>query len=235
MASLDVESLFTNVPVEETIKIILKNVYENSNIPSPKINREVLRKLLLICTTECPFKTPTGEMFKQIDGVSMGSCLGPTFANFYMCNLENKVISALLKKPNIYARYVDNIFIEVENEDQLRILKDVMEQNSILKFTYELNINNKLPFLDIIIDNDSTTYTTSVYRKTTNSGACMNGSGDTTDKYKKSVIGSYVRRALKTCSTWNLVHEEINKVKQMLINNNYTNFLVDNEVNRIVT
>ena len=27
--------------------------------------------------------TPDGKFFKQIDGVAMGSPLGPTFANFY--------------------------------------------------------------------------------------------------------------------------------------------------------
>ena len=32
IASLDVESLFTNVPVERTIDIICKNVYENETV-----------------------------------------------------------------------------------------------------------------------------------------------------------------------------------------------------------
>ena len=32
-----------------------------------------------------------GELFKQIDGVAMGSPLGPTLANFFLANLEDKL------------------------------------------------------------------------------------------------------------------------------------------------
>jgi hypothetical protein len=115
MASLDVESLFTNIPIQETIEIILKNVYENPDISPPMIPRNVMCKLLTICTTKNPFKSPTGETFMQVDGVSMGSPLGPLFANFYMANLENNILNDLDTKPLIYCRYVDDIFVVIDN------------------------------------------------------------------------------------------------------------------------
>ena len=46
------------------------------------------KKLLEICTTQSPFLAPSGKLYVQIDGVSMGCLLGPTFANFYMGHLE---------------------------------------------------------------------------------------------------------------------------------------------------
>ena len=55
IASLDVESLFTNIPVIETIDIILRNVYENDLIAPPLIPKNILRDLLMTCTTENPF------------------------------------------------------------------------------------------------------------------------------------------------------------------------------------
>ena len=55
LASLDVESLFTNVPVMETIDIICQNVYRNPEIAPPSIHETTLRALLQSCTTECPF------------------------------------------------------------------------------------------------------------------------------------------------------------------------------------
>lgn len=93
IASLDVESLFTNVPVTRTIEIILQNVYHHESLPPPKIDRETLRALLTVCTTKTPFKHINGELYVQIDGVSMGSPLGPTFAEYYMCELENRVFA----------------------------------------------------------------------------------------------------------------------------------------------
>ena len=41
----------------------------------------------------------------------MGSLLGPLFDNFYMCELENKVMSDKTIVPHIYCRYVDDIFV----------------------------------------------------------------------------------------------------------------------------
>ena len=99
LASLDVESLFTNVPVHETIAIILENVYDNTNMRPPSIPRVIMKELLAICTTKCPFRDPNGNLFVQGDGVSMGSPLGPTLASFYMCKLENDAFRALQVKP----------------------------------------------------------------------------------------------------------------------------------------
>ena len=45
LASLDVESLFTNVPSDETIQIILENAYNHDNIPPPKMPNEILKQL----------------------------------------------------------------------------------------------------------------------------------------------------------------------------------------------
>ena len=49
--SLDVESLFTNVPVNRTINIICDKVYNHPNLPPPPSPRNVLKKLLLIFLT----------------------------------------------------------------------------------------------------------------------------------------------------------------------------------------
>ena len=106
LALLDVENLFTNVPVNETIDIIINNIYNNPSLPPLKINSNILRKLLLTCTTEVPFYDHLGNIYVQTDGVSMGSVLGPIFSNFYMSDLENRIFNGT-KKPPIYLRYVD--------------------------------------------------------------------------------------------------------------------------------
>ena len=117
IASLDVESLFTNIPVIETIEIILDYTYNNSVLSAPLIPRKIMFELLKTCTTENPFKTGTGETFIQVDGVSMGSPLGPLLANFYMANLENNILRTSNFKPLTYCRYVDDIFLVIDNVD----------------------------------------------------------------------------------------------------------------------
>ncbi|XP_064107999.1 uncharacterized protein LOC135216554 [Macrobrachium nipponense] len=93
MAALYVESLFTNVPVDETIDIILEKVYRNPDMQPPNIPEESLKTLLDICMKRAPFTTHGGQMFIQKDGVAMGSPLGVLFANFYMGTVEERVFS----------------------------------------------------------------------------------------------------------------------------------------------
>jgi hypothetical protein len=54
-------------------------------------------------------------------------------------------------KPELYCRYVDDIFIVVRDEEQLRNLRLAFEMNSVLMFTFELGQNRTLPFLNIVV------------------------------------------------------------------------------------
>ena len=148
LALLDVVNLFTNVPITDTITIILEHTYKHKSFPSRDMPQEILKSLLQLCTKESPFKTPEGTLYKQIEGVTMGSPLGSTFANFYMGHLKNAIFENSNIKSTLYARYVDNIFLEVDSEEQLIKIKEAMESRSVLKITYELRLNKKLPFLD---------------------------------------------------------------------------------------
>ena len=146
----------------------------------------------------------------------------------YMCHLENQVLNAV--KPAIYCRYVDDIFVEVKDEAQLQTLKTSMEKESCLRFTTELSVENRIPFLDIDISQEDGTLKTKVYRKPTNAGHCMNGQSECPTRYKASVIRTFIRRALKYCSDWTSTHQELQRCKQILINNGYTNTEVDAEI-----
>ena len=88
MASLDVDSLFTNIPLEETINICVDNLYNDNENP-PNIPKHDFRNLLNIATKETFFMF-NNIYYKQVDGVAMGSPLGPALANIFMCSFESK-------------------------------------------------------------------------------------------------------------------------------------------------
>ena len=233
-ASLDVESLFTNVPIDPTIEIILELAYNHPNLPPPQIPKTLLKQFLALCTKELPFRAPDGKLYRQVEGVAMGSPLGPLFANFYMSYLENSVLSNTDNKPTIYARYVDDIFLQIQSIEELQNLKAKFENNSVLKFTFELNENNKLPFLDTLIDTSDNTFHTKVYHKPTDSGHCLNAESECCEKYKNSVISNYLNRAYKISQNWQDFHTEINHMKQVLINNNYSNSTIDRKIEQFI-
>lgn len=235
LASLDVVSLFTNVPVSDTVDIILENAYNHPELPAPKIPRNILREMLVVCTTETPFRNINGDVYLQNDGVSMGSPLGPLFANFYMSWLENQVVPNMSNPPAIYTRYVDDIFMIINNISTLQEIKTKMESLSVLKFTYEVETRKSLPFLDVLVRRVSdNTLHTSVFVKQTDAGQCMNYNGITSDQYKVGVIKTFLQRAYRICSDWESLHVEVERIKQLLTNNNYPQKIVDETINKFL-
>ena len=227
MASLDVESLFTNIPLNETIDIIIDCCYNHPHIRKPKIPKNLLRELLILCTSNAPFRHINGKLFYQKEGIAMGSPLGPTFANFYMGHIENKVLNDLNIKPAVYTRYVDDVFVMVENENKLLELKKKFEDASILKFTYEISKNNKIPFLDVNVQILKNKFVTSVYTKETNDGNLINYDSECPSRYKIGTIVTLLNRALKVSSDWQIFNTEMNRLKQIFINNGFPNEVFD--------
>jgi len=235
LASLDVESLFTNVPVEQTIDIIINNVYNNPNKLPPSIPAEDMRKLLVICTTRTPFSDGKGGLYVQCDGCSMGSALGPTLAEFYMCHLENGVFERNpTLKPLVYTRYVDDCFLLVDNVDQIDSIKRQFEENSVLKFTHELEKSKQLPFLDSLIRIHGNKIQTSVYIKSTNFGDCINYKSVCPERYKTGVIKTMLHRGYHISSSWELFIAEIDRIKQLLTNNNFPMQVIDSTIQKFV-
>jgi hypothetical protein len=235
LASLDVENLFTNVPVYDTIDIILKHVYHHPIFAPPSIPKLTLKELLILCTTKTPFRNFAGDLFLQTDGVMMGSSLGPSFANFYMCELENKIFEQYPEKaPLVYARYVDDIFVMVDDAIKLTELKNLFECHSVLKFTFEKEKNDQLAFLDVLVKRHESELLTSVHVKSTNSGECINYNGICPERYKTGVIKCLLHRAFQISSNWEIFHLEINRIKQLLTNNNFPMSIIDDTVRKFL-
>ena len=78
LISFDVTSLFTNVPLDYTISIILKWIYDQRELET-KILRKEMKDLLLLCTKNLHFFYDN-KLYSQKDGVAIGSPLGPVIA-----------------------------------------------------------------------------------------------------------------------------------------------------------
>ena len=231
MASLDVSNLFTNVPTDATIDIILQYVYHNDALRPPAIPRDVMDKLLRLCTKELPFRHPKGQLFIQIDGVAMGSPLGPLFANFYMGHLE-KIVFNRVERPILYVRYVDDIFVICQDLNKLDEIKAALHENSVLNFTVELSdVQQRLSFLDVLITQTASGLSHDVYVKPSNGDTCMNGAGYCPEKYKESVVFNFLARTYEISSSWHSFDVEVKRIKNILINNNYTNSMFDRILN----
>ena len=118
-------------------------------------------------TTEVPFYGPHGNIFTQNDGMVIWSILVPIFSHFYMSALENEVFNSI-NKHNVYLMYVDVILLFTNSPDKINTIQETFQNNYVLNFTQEININNKISFLGVLIDtNNIDRFITSKYKKKT--------------------------------------------------------------------
>ena len=162
----DVISLFINVPIDATIDIILKHIYERKET-NTSFTKQELKKLILLCTKGVHF-TLCGESYIQIDGVATGSPLGPVISGIFMVELENTLFRTLSYRLTFWKRYIDdtNCFVR---EDPIEYVMSVLNGfHPSIQFTYETESNNRPSILDVLIIRNGQSFETCVYRKPTN-------------------------------------------------------------------
>ena len=86
MASLDVDSLFTNAPLEETIHICVNELFK-SNSSIHGLNKKQITKMLSLMNKESIILFDM-VFYTQVDGVTIGSPLSPSLANAFLCHHE---------------------------------------------------------------------------------------------------------------------------------------------------
>ena len=86
MASFDIESLFTNIPLQETVDLCVKKFFKDRTHVD-NLSKGSFRELRTRAISESLILF-NQEFYKQHDGVAMGSPLGPTLANFFLCYHE---------------------------------------------------------------------------------------------------------------------------------------------------
>jgi len=237
MVSYDVVSLFTNVPLEETIDIVLKYVYATNSPITPPFDQDIFRKMLLLCSQS--YFMYNDLLYQQINGVSMGGPLAPTLANACLAHLENELLNDSADKncthfPNLFLRYVDDCFALFNNFESADLfLKCLNGLHPSIQFTIERG-NKCMPFLDVNVEICSNSFVTSVFRKLTHTGVFLNYLAVAPTVWKKGVILSLLYRAKMICSSAPIFNAEVSKLKDMFIANSYPVKFIDNVINNFL-
>ena len=79
-----------------------------------------------------------GQYYDQVDGVAMGSPLGPVLANICMCHFEEKWVLNSSDCPTGWFRYVDDTFTLFRNKDTaIKFLHYLNSRHDNIQFTVE--------------------------------------------------------------------------------------------------
>ena len=235
LVSYDVVSLFTNIPLNETIDIVCNYVYQQHS--PPKYSKETFKKLLQIATGG--YFLHRGKLYCQIDGVTMGSPLGPTLANFFLAHLENQFMGQQdVFMPVHYSRYVDDIFCVFNSLEYVKMFLSFLNNiHPNLKFTCEIG-PQKLAFLDTQISlssNNDLTLITSVYRKPTDTKTIINFHAVCPWIWKSGLNKCFLNRAFIVCNNWFTFDEEMSKLKDIFHMNCYPKDIFYNHVKKFLS
>ena len=215
--------------MQATVQIILDKIFTKPNFIYQGFDKDDFEKLLKLAVLDTDFLFD-GKHYKQIDGVAMGSPLGPVLANIFMCHLEDILFSQCSPafRPVFYRRYVDDTFLLFRYKfDAEQFLEFANSIHDDINFTIECEENECLSFLDILITRYNQHFSTSVYRKKTYTGLGSNFYSACFYNFKINSICTLLHRAFILCSTWLEFHNEVEMLRKYFINNCYPKFLFD--------
>jgi len=110
LISLDVVSLFTNIPTDLAIECISKKWHFIAN--ACKINKEEFLKAVRL-VLDSTFFTFDNRIYRQKFGTPMGSPLSLIIADLVMEYIEERALEELKTEVSFYYRYVDDIIMAV--------------------------------------------------------------------------------------------------------------------------
>ena len=146
-----------------------------------------MRDLLLVCTKNVHFSY-NGDIYTPADGVAMGSPLSPVLAGIFMVELERTILPTLKEHISPWERYVDNTISYIKVKSIERVLSRLNGYHENIEFTYEIENDGKLLFLDVLVIRKDYETETTVYRKSTNNDIYLHWQSFSPTAWKRGTL-----------------------------------------------
>ena len=117
MVSFDVESRFTNVPIDAAVQTALQKLENDPNLADRTTLTPAQIADLLTFVLRSAYFQYNGSIYEQKYGAAMGSPLSAVIANLYMESFEEQAITTSSYEPRIWKRYVDDTVTILDREN----------------------------------------------------------------------------------------------------------------------
>ena len=170
----------------------------------------------------------------QVDGVAMGSPLGPVLAGLFMIELEKAVLPELTECIKYWKGYVDDTisFVKLGAIDHIITKLNSFHKN--IQFTFEEEDKGTLPFIDFLIQRNSNSVVKTIFRKPTNNDIYLNSNTLAPDAWKRKTLKTLVESAYIVCSVNELLQKELKYlVKAFHETNNYPHYVIKQTLKQV--
>ena len=232
LVTMDVRSLYTNVPNQEGIEAV-KSYLRARAEPSDRNLSQVIATFLSLILTLNNFVF-NDENYVQVNGASMGTKCAPSYASLFMGKFEEThILPKIRDLILIYVRYIDDIFF-IWTGTERELLQFFSEINSVhptIKFDYIYSRNN-VNFLDSTVTILGNRLGTSVYTKPTDRKAYLHAKSYHPKSTKEAISFSQASRLRRICTEKNDFLELAEKLKNDLVNRGHNSDKVSAEISR---
>ncbi|XP_078583735.1 uncharacterized protein LOC144866254 [Branchiostoma floridae x Branchiostoma japonicum] len=228
LVTLDVSSLYTNIPTEEGIQACREALQKNpSDVPTEAIC-DLLDRILNLNNFEF-----NGGHYIQVQGTAMGTRVAPSYANIFMGKFEEQHVYTRNLKPLIWWRYIDDIFAiwTHSEEDFHSFIRDLNTAHPTIKFTVETSTTS-INFLDVTINVSEGVFTTDLYTKPTDKHQYLLRNSSHPTHCKRGIPFGQFLRVRRICSDEPKYRERAQQLKGFFQKRGYEDALLDEAAQR---
>ena len=195
--TMDVASLYSNIPVDEGIQIVSQLFRQH---PDPSRPDRTLLTILELLLTHSAF-TFRNSCFLQTKGVAMGKKFAGSFANLFMAHWETKHLQSSPIQPLLWKRYQDDVFgIWPGQLDSLRSFCDhanAVHPSIRLTLAFGTSVN----FLDLTVSVQPPSLSYAIYCKPTDTHLLLPPSSHHPRHVTRGVLYGQILRLVTRSST----------------------------------
>ena len=239
MVSFHVTSLYTNIPIIDTLNII-KDYVNNDDQFTRKtaIHQDKFLDLVhLVLTTT--WYTFNSQFYQKTDGVAMGGPASSATAEIYMQAYECTAITTALHPttalypPKVWERFVDDVYSILKRTHLENFFHHINNLHQNIRFTMEEESNGELAFLDTLLKRNNGEISVLVYKKPTRTDQYLHYSSHHQTSCKESGFSSLFNRAHSIITNKDDLHKENARIKQVLKENGYRESIINKIFRRI--
>ena len=195
MVSFDVTSLYTNIPIIDTLNIIKDHVNNDDQVTRETAipqNQFLDLVRLVLATTWYTFNS---QFYQQAGGVDMGGPASSITAEIYMQAYGRTAVNTALHPPKVWEQFVNDVYSILKRRHLENFFHHISNLYQNIRFTMGKESNTELAFLDTLLNGNNGEISVLVYRKSTHSDQYLHYSSHHQISCKKSVISSLFNRA----------------------------------------
>ena len=225
LVTMDVTSLYTNIPHPELEEAIVEAVNQNPDPLRPPLNLilQAMRHVLRNNVFEF-----NGQVYRQVCGTAMGTPMAPTAANLFMAKFEE---SLLTKCPwtirrEFWRRYIDDIFLlwTAPAEELTKFEEWANSLHPTIKFSLTSS-KTDTSYLDIHLFLQDGFLHTDLYCKPTDTHALLHYKSFHPRHCKSAIPYGQLLRLRRICSDDAAFNERAGQLRQQLLHRGYPRIL----------